>query len=224
MKCGFVSREDLILGIFLCAAVNIASAAPAGCLSVHADSDGESSFLYVDGHAWLQFQPVPGSNLKAFTVGTWGNTNPTGIKYDREKNRHPAAFRRVEISEEQYERLRRLIGENSSWEYNNNCSHFAKKVWNGVTGENLENFTEYDRRRLLDDHVIAVPSPRGLFTSIFLKNDRKFNNIGWQSKSVLDRPAVPYSNDTFEASCGHYDFDAWWERQKPFSAFPPLPK
>lgn len=200
-------RVVFALVVALCKIEGV-TAAPVGCLSIHSDITEGSSVRYADGHSWLQFYPAPGAGLAPFTVGTWGyGYKPVGVHYNEEANRHPGVFRRKEISAQQYKKFLELIQTNNHWGPAENCSYFAKTVWNGVTGEDLDNFTDHEWDRLRYLHEIPMRSPMGLFTSIFRKNGNKFNNAGWQSRDEKDRPSAPYSSPAIEASCDNFDFD-----------------
>ncbi|WP_456292580.1 hypothetical protein [Pseudomonas sp. AK106] len=63
-------------------------------------------------------------------------------------------------------------------------SYFAASIWNDVTGELLKNWTSNQDNEFKDllfgdtagNRTIPLPSPAGLFDSIFMENGHAFNN------------------------------------------------
>lgn len=104
-----------------------------------------------DGHAWLSYTPNGGPQT---TYGTWGNLTPTGLYRDRELTYHVAASRSTALDAVDHTALTTFAAANNSWGYLNNCSSFAARGWQAVTGEALAHTTW------------GIPNPSALGTGI----------------------------------------------------------
>ncbi|MHC8349740.1 hypothetical protein ACYZT7_10250 [Pseudomonas sp. RT4P38] len=128
-----------------------------------------------------------------WTAGTWNEgipvgkrTSRKGLNIDLENGRHPNTYRTTIITTHQLHKLSDSIKNHDAWSLQENCSYFASTVWNEVTGEHLENWSENQNRELKNlilgeafgSRRIPLPSPAGLFDSIFMKNGHYFSNDG----------------------------------------------
>lgn len=164
-----------------------------GLLTVHSDIEGQKSsplLLNIRGHSWLSFESLDGKTT--WTTGTWeedihvgGRISRKGVNFNLEAQRHPGAYRRIAITRNQYTKLATAIARNDDWTSIRNCSFFASAVWNKVTGEHLNNWSEVQDRELRElllgndfgvPRTIPLPSPSGLFDWIFISNGNYFNN------------------------------------------------
>lgn len=188
----------------------------AGRLTVHSSIDSEASsssplIANLRGHSWLSYESFDGG--KKWTVGTWDEGIGVGVRKSRkgvnvnlEKYRHPNAYRTTLINQSQYQRLVASIQAHDDWSLEKNCSYFASRVWNEVTGEALSNWTEVQDRELkglafgqIGWRTIPLPSPAGLFDSIFITNGHYFNNDSNRIRALYESiyPPKPLSPQEF---------------------------
>jgi len=207
MKC---TIHKYITVLLFFASVSTLNAEPlsnieiAGKLTLHSDIEGQESsrlISYIRGHSWLGFQSLDGAN--SWTVGTWdegikiGNQiSRKGVNFNLEAKRHPGAYRRIDITKDQYVKLTKAIIRHDEWTSIKNCSLFASAVWNEVTGENLTNWSPIQDRELREfvlgnefgvSRTIPLPSPSGLFDWIFISNHNKFNNDNNALRTTYER-------------------------------------
>ena len=178
-----------------------------GILTVHSNIKGQSSsalFSNIRGHSWLSwlsFQSFDGK--KFWTVGTWNEgikvndrTSQRGINFNLELKRHPSAYRRLFITKSQYKLLIEAIDQNNVWSKIKNCSFFASTVWNEVTGEQLNNWSEVQDQELRElfwrndfgiARTIPFPCPLGLFDWIYITNGNNFNNDANQFRTAYEK-------------------------------------
>ncbi|MBD8574733.1 hypothetical protein IFR09_06065 [Pseudomonas syringae] len=181
-----------------------------GRLTVHSSIDGETSsplIANLRGHSWLSYESLEGH--ERWTAGTWNGgipvrsrTSRKGLNFNLEMGWHPNIYRTTLIDRLQYDRLMASVKAFDTWRYDQNCSYFASTVWNDVTGESLSNWTENQDSELkgllfgdLGGRRIPLPSPSGLFDSIFISNGHWYNNDDNRLRRQYERihPPTPMS-------------------------------
>lgn len=105
--------------------------AKVGTLRVRAD---RMSGAMIDGHAWLSYTPVGGTET---TYGTWGNRGRPGLYRDLELGRAFSSERATDLDAADYGNLTSFATANDTWGYLQNCAWFAARGWRAVTGESL---------------------------------------------------------------------------------------
>jgi hypothetical protein len=115
-----------------------------GTLTIHTvgakEGDGSSDSV-VAGHSWISFTPDKGTTT---TFGTWGNTETTGLKEDKELpfNDKGDATRSAHLDAAQAKELGNTVNDYiqkgaAGWTAGNPCSGFASEAWGRSTGEAL---------------------------------------------------------------------------------------
>ncbi len=93
------------------------------------------------------------------TIGTWGNTTPTGIWYNKERNKisefqnnNNTVYKTASISTSKLSKINSTINSSDSkinstinssdtWGLLNNCTHFAIRVWNSAGDTQISSCT-----------------------------------------------------------------------------------
>lgn len=81
------------------------------------------------------------------TIGTWGNTTPKGLWYNKERNRisdfqnnNNTVYLQTTMYESQISSINNVINNGNSWNLlTNNCTHFAIRIWNAAGGTFIPN-------------------------------------------------------------------------------------
>lgn len=103
-----------------------------------------------DNHSWLVVKNTSSSSIyvggyllpanNTVTIGTWGNIKQhKGIWYNLEGYFNMASHVSVSknINNEELTKMNIIINMSDSWGYLNNCSSFAKSVWNTISSTDV---------------------------------------------------------------------------------------
>ena len=157
--CVIISAMLLLCCSLTASAASAASVTPkisfAGHLVIFADNDGGNSSWSKTGHAFLSFKNTGSFTVKLgaldvdpgeeVTFGTWGNQDAhVGIWYNLESyfaNHTNSYSGRASlltgVTYADLATINSVIAENDTWEWYNNCSSFAVRVWNSISSNTL---------------------------------------------------------------------------------------
>lgn len=147
------------LNIYIYAAINTKSS-----------SSGSSGLG--NSHAWIVIKNNTSSQVTignyklnsnaSVTIGTWGNTTPTGLWYNKERskysefqNNNNTVYKTGSITTSQLSKINSTINSSDSWSLLNNCTHFAISVWNQTDETKIGSCTTPSQLR---DKIIATNS------------------------------------------------------------------
>lgn len=117
--------------------------------AINTKSSSSGSSGLGNSHAWIVIKnnttsQVTVGNYKlnansSVTVGTWGNTTPTGLWYNKERskiaefqNNNNTVYKTTTISTSKLSKINSTINSSDKWTPFNNCTHFAIRVWNAT--------------------------------------------------------------------------------------------
>ena len=111
-----------------------------------------------NSHAWIVIKNNTSSAVTvgryklnanaSVTIGTWGNTTPTGIWYNKERNKisefqnnNNTVYKTASISTSKLSKINSTINSSDTWGLLNNCTHFAIRVWNSAGDTQISSCT-----------------------------------------------------------------------------------
>jgi uncharacterized protein RhaS with RHS repeats len=115
-----------------------------GWLIIETSSSEDGSSRGISGHSWIRYHKDGGGKT---TWGTFGNDNGEqkrrGLNKNTELKKRSTQGRAVWIDDDQEKKLVEILQserkkEKKAWGYTKNCSSFAEKTWNEVTGESVD--------------------------------------------------------------------------------------
>lgn len=119
----------------------------AASVSLYASSVGPASSTNYGGHAWIVIRNYDYSRLygnasvsanNTISLGTFGNTTPTGLWYNIERYKKSllvssdVKYVKTYILASEHSYFNSVIVSSRAWTYDKNCSTFARKVWNAA--------------------------------------------------------------------------------------------
>lgn len=137
-------------------------------------TDGLNSSFDTDGHSFILIENITSlsfnvigitiHNRETISLGTYGNTNPTGLWINRElqviggKIAHNSVYLTKQVKIKDEDKLDKFLLEQIDWNYTRNCSTYAVNFWNKMFNDSLS-----AKQGLID-------TPTGLYNSIMSKN------------------------------------------------------
>lgn len=117
--------------------------------AINTKSSSSGSSGLGNSHAWIVIKNNTSSQVTvgkyklnanaSVTIGTWGNTTPTGLWYNKERskitefqNNNNTVYKTTSISTSKLSSINSIINNSDKWSLLNNCTHFAIRVWNAT--------------------------------------------------------------------------------------------